>query len=48
MAFSEAPSGISHGNAKDDDFGFVDTQPGLVDGHGLIFLKHNSLSAYEA
>lgn len=45
IAFSVELSGISHGNAKDDDFGFVDTQPGLVDGHGLIFLKNNYLLA---
>lgn len=28
------------GKAKDDDLGFVETQEGLVDGQGLIFLQH--------
>jgi hypothetical protein len=32
-------SGTSHGEAKDADFGFVEMQPGFVDGHGLIFLN---------
>jgi hypothetical protein len=37
---SEEFSGIVSGNANDDDFGFVDIQPGLIDGQGLIFLKN--------
>lgn len=31
--------GIIHGKENDDDFGFVEMQPGFADGHGLIFLK---------
>lgn len=43
IALSEEFSGIVNGNAKDDDFGFVDIQPGFVDGQGLIFLQqHNT------
>ena len=41
MALSEKFSGILHGNANDDDFGFEDIQPGFIDGHGLIFLSKN-------
>jgi hypothetical protein len=34
-------SGMSTGKAKEDEepIGLVDTQPGLVDGHGLMFLQ---------
>lgn len=39
IALSAEFSGIVQGKSKDDDFGFVDTQPGLVDGQGLIFLQ---------
>lgn len=39
MALSDSFSGISQGNANDDDLGFVDIQPGLIDGQGLIFLQ---------
>lgn len=28
------------GKAKEDDLGFVETQEGLVDGQGIIFLQH--------
>ena len=38
-ALSEYFSGIVNGNANDEDFGFVETQPGLIDGQGLIFLQ---------
>lgn len=38
MAFSIEFSGIVQGNAKDEDCAFVDTQPGFIDGQGLIFL----------
>ena len=33
---------MSSGEAKEpeDPSGLVDTHPGLVDGHGLIFLRH--------
>lgn len=35
--------GTIHGNAKDkEDMGFVDTQRGFVDGHGLIFLQNQN------
>lgn len=45
IALPEEFSGIVQGKANDDDFGFVDTQPGFVDGQGLIFLqKHNIFS----
>ena len=45
IALSEEFSGIVQGKANDDDFGFVDTQPGFVDGQGLIFLQtHDILS----
>jgi len=30
---------MSQGKEKDDDLGFVDIQPGLIDGQGLIFLQ---------
>lgn len=39
IASSEEFEGISQGNEKDDDLGFVDIQPGLIDGQGLIFLQ---------
>lgn len=32
-------SRIVQGKLKDDDFGFVDTQPRLVNGQGIIFLQ---------
>lgn len=38
-ALFEYFSGILNGNANDEDFGFVETQPGLIDGQGLIFLQ---------
>jgi hypothetical protein len=40
---SEEFSGILNGNANDDDLGFVDTQPGFVDGQGLIFLQEQTI-----
>lgn len=46
MALFAEFSGIVHGNANEDDFGFVDTQPGFVDGQGLIFLQ-NTYHLYE-
>lgn len=42
MALSELFSGIVQGNANEVDFGFVDTQPGFIDGQGLILLQEQS------
>lgn len=36
----ESPS-ILHGNEKLDDLGLLDTQPGFIEGQGLIFLQPN-------
>lgn len=41
IALSLEFSGIVHGNANDDDFGFDEIQPGFVDGQGLIFLQEH-------
>lgn len=43
IALPEEFSGIVQGKANDDDFGFVDTQPGFVDGQGLIFLQEHNI-----
>lgn len=39
IALSTEFSGTVQGKSKDDDFGFVDMQPGFIDGQGLIFLQ---------
>jgi len=44
IAFSVSFSGILHGNENDEDCGFVETQPGFVDGQGLIFLQHQKIA----
>ena len=38
-ALSTDFSGILQGNAKDDDCGLLETHPGLLAGHALIFLQ---------
>ncbi len=43
IALFEEFSGMLQGNANDEDFGFVDTQPGFIDGQGLIFLQENNI-----
>jgi len=45
-AFSAEPAGICHGNWKLEDFGFVETHPGLNDGQALIFLQHQKNWSY--
>lgn len=46
IAFCKELSGIVHGKAKEEDLGLLETQPGFMEGQGLIFLEEEKQQHY--